>query len=254
MYLPRELISQLYLHLLQTNHTLSPPVLLLVALEPDALCACRILTALLKRDYIQHKIQPIAGYGDLARAGEELVRPMRTMDGGSGGVVICLGVGGMVDLEHELGLEVDENGEGGFGGVEIWLMDSRRPWNLTNAFGSPLFPDPQTGELVRTQPGLDQGRISQAYKPGRGGVVVFDDGDIEEELNAERVAYCSLEEMPELGDVDDAMDEAESETEDHPPVSGQAPKKRKSWSMDDDESDEDDDGPPRQRRRSNSVC
>ncbi|KAF2493444.1 CDC45-like protein [Lophium mytilinum] len=251
MYLPRELISQLYLHLLRTNHTLSPPVLLLVALEPDALCACRILTALLKRDYIQHKIQPIAGYGDLTRAGEELVRPMRTTDGGSGGVVICLGVGGMVDLEHELGLEVDENGEGGFGGVEIWLMDSRRPWNLTNAFGSPLFPDPQTGELVRAQPGLDQGRISQAYKPGRGGVVIFDDGDIEEELAAERTAYCSLEEMPELGDVDDALDGAESEMEDDAPISGQAPKKRKSWGMDEDDSD-DDDGPPRQKRRSNS--
>jgi cell division control protein 45 len=178
---------------------------------------------------------------------------MRTIEGGSGGVVICLGVGGMVDLEHELGLEVDESGEGGFGGVEIWLMDSRRPWNLTNAFGSPLFSDPQTGELVRTQPGVNQGRISQAYTPGRGGVVVFDDGDIEEELAAERIAYCSLEEMPELGDVDDALDGDESETED-PPVSGQAPRKRKSWGMGEDESDEDDDGPPRQRRRSNSVC
>ncbi|OCL12286.1 CDC45-like protein [Glonium stellatum] len=255
MYLPRSIISHLYLHLLQTHHPLSPPVLLLVALEPDALCACRILTALLKRDYIPHKIQPIAGYGDLARAGEELVRPMRATDGGSGGVVVCLGVGALVDMEAMLGLEADENGEGGVGGVEVWVLDARRPWNLTNVFGAPPGGDAQNDKLVKGQPGVDQGRISQSYKPGRGGIIVFDDGDIEEELGVERDAYCALAEMPEVYD-DDEVDGSDSDSEDgekEPPVSGQAPKKRKSWANSDDESEEEhEDGPPRQRRRSNS--
>ncbi|KAF7574426.1 DNA replication initiation factor Cdc45 [Pyrenophora tritici-repentis] len=201
MYLPRNLIAHLYQNLIKRTHAAAPPVLLLVALEPDALCACRILTALLKRDYIPHKIQPIAGYGDLSRAAEELVRPMRTTDGGSGGVVICLGVGGMVDMEEILGLDVDENGEGGTGDVEVWLLDARRPWNLTNVFAAPISHDPATGEFVRRQAGVDKGKILQSYQSSRGGIIVFDDGDIEDELQAEREAYAGLEEMPEGGSI-----------------------------------------------------
>ncbi|KAI4656788.1 uncharacterized protein J4E78_006679 [Alternaria triticimaculans] len=252
MYLPRNLIAHLYQNLIKRTHAAAPPVLLLVALEPDALCACRILTALLKRDYIQHKIQPIAGYGDLSRAAEELVRPMRTTDGGSGGVVICLGVGGMVDMEEILGLDVDEDGEGGTGDVEVWLLDARRPWNLTNVFAAPISQDPATGEFVRRQAGVDKGKITQSYQSSRGGIIVFDDGDIDEELQAEREAYAGLEEMPEVGEEDDISDDSDDPDDEEPP-SGQAPKKRKSWGEEDDsEDDMTDDERPAQRRRSNS--
>ncbi|KAL5115881.1 DNA replication initiation factor cdc45 [Pleosporales sp. CAS-2024a] len=250
MYLPRNLIAHLYNNLLTRTHAAAPPVLLLVALEPDALCACRILTALLKRDYIPHKIQPIAGYGDLSRAADELVRPMRTTEGGSGGVVVCLGVGGMVDMEDTLGMDRDDSGQGGAGDVEVWVMDARRPWNLANVFGTPIGEDPVTGELVRRQAGVDKGKILQSYQTSRGGIIVFDDGDIEEELQSERTAYCALEEMPELGDEDDLDDDSEDEDE---PASAQQPKKRKSWSDDEDSEDAmSDDERPHQRRRSNS--
>ena len=107
---------------------------MLVSLEPDAICACRILTALLKRDYIPHKIQPVSGYADLTKTGEDLVRPMKTSEGGSGGVVVCLGVGGLVDLGSLLGMEDEENTQP-MGGVEVWVLDARRPWNLSNVFG-----------------------------------------------------------------------------------------------------------------------
>lgn len=261
MYLPRSLISHLYNHLLRTHHTLSPPVLLLVALEPDALCACRILTALLKRDYIPHKIQPVAGYSDLTRAGEELVRPMRTTDGGSGGVVVCLGVGGLVDLENILGLEVDENGNGGAGDVDVWVLDARRPWNLTNVFGGgqSLTDAAESTDVARKATGLDRGKISSNFKPGGGGIIVFDDGDIEDELEQEREAYRALAEMPDVDDDEsdlgsDTEGETEGRIEDTPPVSGQVTKKRKSLSDGEDGSDsEADDERPRQRRRSNSV-
>ena len=254
MYLPRNLIAHLYQNLVKRTHAAAAPVLLLVALEPDALCACRILTALLKRDYIPHKIQPIAGYGDLSRAADELVRPMRTTDGGSGGVVVCLGVGGMVDLEEILGMDVDEDGQGGTGDVEVWVMDARRPWNLANVFGTPFNEDPTTGELVRRQSGVKNGKVLQSYQSSKGGIIVFDDGDIEEELQAERTAYCELEDMPEIGEEEDLDDDSDDQGEDEPP-SGQQPKKRKSWSeADDSEDDMTDDERPRQRRRSNSVC
>ncbi|KAL4975621.1 CDC45 family [Aspergillus desertorum] len=251
MYLPRHLISHLYLQLLRLHHPLSPPVLILAALEPDALCACRILTALLKRDYIPHKIHPVAGYGDLARAGEELVRPMQTSNGGSGGVVVCLGVGGLVDLAEILGLSGEDN-QGvaeDMGGVEVWVFDARRPWNLANVFGGGGEGQQQHEAARRKTPGVDKGCITTSYKcgSGKGGVVVYDDGDIEEEMGKERDAYCALLEMPEVDDED------EYEEYDEPPSSADS-KKRKSWSREgyEDEEFDGDDGPPRQRRRSNS--
>ncbi|KAH8597076.1 CDC45 family [Bisporella sp. PMI_857] len=256
MYLERSLISTLYINLQRTYHATSPPVLILVSLEPDALCACRILTRLLKGDFIPHKIHPISGYGDLEKAGREAVRPMMESEGGSGGVVICLGVGGLVDLGGLLSIEVDGE-RTSYSGVEVWIMDARRPWNLGNVFGgTPSLPQAEGEELaVQKQIGVEGGKIERGYKHGKGGIIVFDDGDIEEGLNAERDAYLALLDMPEVDDDSDASDsESEDEDEDSPPNDSQPGQKRKSWSDrgDDDGSSDDDDERPRQRRRSNS--
>ncbi|KAI1083566.1 CDC45-like protein [Whalleya microplaca] len=258
MYLPRNLISKLYLHLQNTRHPLSPPVLVLVALEPDALCACRILTRLLKHDYIPHKIHPVAGYGDLERAGQELVSPMMETHGGSGGVVVCLGVGGMVDMGTILGLEI-EGEETSFNGVEVWVIDSHRPWNLANVFGGfPLEPasDPNASYQARAPEGVSRGCIERSYKPGKGGIVVIDDGDIQEGLAAERDAYLALVDMPDIEDDGEDLGDSDSEDEnEEPEPEPEAPRpgqKRKSWSDRDNESSDDDDDRPQQRRRSNS--
>ncbi|KAI1207083.1 CDC45-like protein [Annulohypoxylon truncatum] len=255
MYLPRDLLSKLYIHLQHTRHQHSPTILILVALEPDALCACRILTRLLKNDYIQHTIHPVSGYGDLERVGQDLVRPMMESNGGPGGVVVCLGVGGMVDMGTILGLEV-EGEESSFSGVEVWIIDSHRPWNLGNVFGGyPLEPasDVRSSYQTRAPEGVNAGRIDRSYKPGKGGIVVFDDGDIEEGLSRERDAYLALVDMPDIEDDDEPYGgsdtESEGEAEDESPRSGQ---KRKSWSDRDDESSGEDDSRPQQRRRSNS--
>jgi cell division control protein 45 len=274
MYLPRSLISKLYTHLQTTRHALSQPVLLLVALEPDALCACRILTRLLKHDYIPHKIQPVAGYADLERAARELVQPMMETRGGSGGVVICLGVGGMVDLGALLGLEPSDEGGGGggegqemYGGVEVWLLDSHRPWNLSNVFGGvPVEPKstapPSSSWQERIPAGVSGGRIERAYRPGKGGIVVFDDGDIEEDLVREQEAYTALVEMPEVEDDgeslgSDSSSEGEGEEgdggEDESGEGGLRGRKRKTWMDGDSDDDEEEEDRPRQRRRSNSV-
>ncbi|KAL2130619.1 hypothetical protein VTI74DRAFT_6146 [Chaetomium olivicolor] len=264
MYLPRSLISKLYLHLQSTRHPLSPPVLVLVALEPDALCACRILTRLFKHDYIPHKIQPVAGYADLERVGRELVAPMMETRGGPGGVVVCLSVGGMADLGNVLGLE-PEGEEETFGGVEVWVVDSHRPWNLGNVFGGfPLEPETEeaTTFAARSPVGVKGGCIERAYRPGKGGIVVFDDGDIEEELEKERDAYLALVDMPDIEDdgedLGDSEDDEESgndndteEEEESAMGLPRAGQKRKSWDFNDNESEDDDDR-PRQRRRSNS--
>ncbi|KAI9793785.1 MAG: hypothetical protein M1833_000677 [Piccolia ochrophora] len=256
MYLPRSLISHLYKHLLRTHHPLSPPVLVLAALDADSLCACRILTTLLKRDYIHHKIQPVAGYGDLASVGDRLVRPMRTTEGGDGGVVICLGVGGLVDLGTLLGFDVDEAGEEGMGGVTVWVIDSRRPWNLENVFGGlPSRSDADGQPSARKPEGTQKGRVLQSYQPREGGIVVFDDGDIDDDLQDEREAYCALQDLPDVDDDGEESDgSGESDDEDMGVADEVRSKKRKSWSdrEEEDSETEEESQRPRQKRRSNS--
>ncbi|KAL8718077.1 MAG: hypothetical protein Q9225_004748 [Loekoesia sp. 1 TL-2023] len=257
MYLPRSLISHLYQHLLRTHHAQSPPVLILVSLEPDALCACRILAALLKRDYIPHKIQPISGYNDLATAGEQLVQPMTMQSGGSGGVVICLGVGGMVDISTVLGLDNVSDGGDPSGGVQVWLIDARRPWNLGNVFaGRPEDALQEIDGNARSRaPDVVEGRIQSSFKPGQGGIIVYDDGDIEEELATEREAYIALSNMPDIEDEGEILDDSDGESDVTESINGGTnPKKRKSWSdvEDDDDESEEENRRPRQRRRSNS--
>lgn len=257
MYLPRSLISHLYQHLFATHHPLSPQVLILVALEPDALCACRILTALLKRDYIGHKIQPVSGYDDLSKVGETIVSKMKTQNGGEGGYVICLGVGGLIDMSTVLGLEDMEDGGDAAGGVEVWLIDARRPWNLGNVFGGDpnIIPGETNGTATSRGPQVERGQIQPNYKPGQGGIIVYDDGDIEEELARERAAYCALLEMGDVEDdyrSDESEDEAEKimESVENTQTNG---RKRKSLSDGEHEDSEGENARARQRRRSNSV-
>ncbi|EAQ88268.1 hypothetical protein CHGG_04887 [Chaetomium globosum CBS 148.51] len=172
----------------------------------------------------------------------------------------------MADLGAVLGLEGDGetgNGEGddgvGFGGVEVWVVDAHRPWNLGNVFGGfPLEPETEeaTTFAARTPVGVRAGCIDRAYRPGKGGIVVFDDGDIEDDLGMEKEAYLALVDMPDIEDdgedLGDSEDDEESDIEE-PPVAqtSRTGQKRKSWDFLDEDSEEEDDR-PKQRRRSNS--
>ena len=49
-------------------------VIVFVATTADSLCACKILTALLRTDDISYKIKPVNGYRDLARGIDEYVK------------------------------------------------------------------------------------------------------------------------------------------------------------------------------------
>lgn len=197
----------------------------------------------------------MAGYTDLEKAGRDLVVPMMESQGGSGGVVVCLGVGGMVDLGPLLGLET-EGEETPYSGVEVWVLDSHRPWNLGNVFGG--FPlEPTTEELAsyqsRSPVGIEGGQITRSYTPGKGGIVVFDDGDIQEELAKEREAYLALVDMPDIDENEQDLGDSDDEGDDDDELPVHAGQKRKSWSDDHDDDFSDDDDRPRQRRRSNSV-
>lgn len=192
-----------------------------------------------------------------------MVLPMRVQNGGAGGVVVCLGVGALVDMSEMLGLllaeeEADENP---YGGVEVWLIDARRPWNVGNVFsGNPLevaSSEANRGAATSRAAEVLKGQIQPSYKPGQGGIIVYDDGDVEEDLAAEGEAYLALMEMGDVGDLDDDSDASEADVDlededgNHVGATGETrSKKRKSSDRGDE--DKDDDDRPRQRRWSNS--
>lgn len=186
---------------------------------------------------------------------------MMESQGGSGGVVVCLGVGGMVDLGPLLGLE-NEGDESPYSAVEVWVIDSHRPWNLGNVFGGfPLEPAVEEGSSYQTRcpGGVEGGQVSRSYRPGRGGIVVFDDGDVEQDLTTERQAYLALLDMPDIDDNNEDLGSSDDDGEDAANdrnelrTTERGGKKRKSWSARGDEDSDEDDDRPRQRRRSNSV-
>jgi cell division control protein 45 len=191
MYIPRPLLSSAYAHLKAHAHSTNPSILLLCALDTDSLCAARILTHLLRRDYIPHKIHPVAGYQELSHVNSTLVRGNEDLR-----FVICLGLGGLVDLSAMLDL----------GTVECWVVDGRRPWNLHNAFG----PLPEGGGEV-VEPKVVGGRYGVG--DGVGGIKCFDDGDIEEDMAIEWEAFKALIEMPEVdSDESDSEDDGDDKS------------------------------------------
>lgn len=237
MFIPRSLLASAYAHLKSHAHSTNPSILILCALDIDSLCATRILTHLLKRDYIPHKIHPVSGYQELERLNDALVRDNEDLR-----FVICLGLGGLVDIATFLELGA---------AVECWVVDGRRPWNLYNVF-------------------VGDGKVNG----GRhgvgvlGGVKCWDDGDIEEDLRVEGVAFKTLVEMPE-GDSDSESEGEEDEGEEEEDASAHSTDEddgggalldagmlagtkgnvRKRKSSDEPEDVSDDDGSSRVRRR-----
>ncbi|KAK6342400.1 hypothetical protein TWF718_007801 [Orbilia javanica] len=239
MHIPRDHFRTAYNRLKRSASGTVPSVLILTSLDVDSLCACRMLTRLLKTDYIPHKLHPVAGYQDLTKANKEFISTNEDLK-----FLVLLGVGGLVDIAEFLELKT---------GVECWVLESRRPWNLQNIFASP------GGEGFAVV-GRD------GYVSDEGGVVCWDDGDIVDFLKPEQEAYRKLIEMQaEVGDIEDWNSEDEEDDEDEEFAEnrrlngyGDGPedtssstnsRKRRSSSEDDEEGDEEEEGYSDDNRR-----
>ena len=161
-----------------------------------------------------------------------------------------------MDLSNMLGLDNAVEDEDPSGGVEVWIVDAKRPWNLGNVFGG----NPADHVLQETNDNgrsrgssVVRGQIQPSYKPGQGGIIVYDDGDIDEKLEKEREAYAALAGMPDVEDNGES-DHSESDSDQPHSVNGRTSKKRKSWEGADNENEdrEVENSRPHQRRRSNS--
>ena len=92
-------------------------VLILVAPDCDAVCACHILTRLLRDDNIPFKVTPVSGYGDVAAATSDASDEYSETRS-----VIMLNCGATVNLEQVFGASA----------ATVFVVDSHRPLHLRN--------------------------------------------------------------------------------------------------------------------------
>ncbi|ODV95051.1 hypothetical protein PACTADRAFT_70269 [Pachysolen tannophilus NRRL Y-2460] len=105
------------------SHSTCKLVIFASCLNVDAICASKILTAVLKKNLISFQLIPVVGYSDLKLKFSNLDMDIRN--------VVILGCGAMVDLETYLEIDNESTDE-----RKIYVIDGQRPWNLDNIFGS----------------------------------------------------------------------------------------------------------------------
>jgi cell division control protein 45 len=117
-------------------------VLIFVAPNADAMCACRILCSMLRSDVISYKIVPVNGYADLDAANAELItgnEDLRT--------VIMLNCGARRNMEKVLsGLPAN---------ARAYIADAHRPVHLAN-----LYSEEKVWVLDDGPLGMDEGVLS----------------------------------------------------------------------------------------------
>lgn len=92
-------------------------VLLLVHLDVDAVCTCKILQGLFKSDNIVYTLIPVGGISDLKTAYEENHEEIK--------YVVLVNCGGTIDLVDILQPEED---------VVFFILDSHKPSNVSNVY------------------------------------------------------------------------------------------------------------------------
>lgn len=224
-------------------------------MDPDALFATRILTTLLERDCLSYRLSPVSGWKELGRVIESLKWQQRGQrqeeeedeeEGEDEGesetrILVLINVGAAVDLYGYLHLPSN---------VTCHLIDSHRPYALENLFAS-----------------SDSDLDFRRGVPATGGkVVVWDDGDIAEDMQEEMEAYRALEFEPDSEEEEsEEGEEDDSEAEDERAF--RAAQKRQQRRMgsssslgsnsaeeeeddeEEDDEDEDEDGEPRRKKR-----
>lgn len=95
---------------------ISERILVLVALDVDALCACRIIKNLFQQDNVQYTIVPVSGIDNIKELYDEHKEQIK--------IFLLINCGGNIDFDV---LEADEDST-------FYVVDSHRPLDLNNVF------------------------------------------------------------------------------------------------------------------------
>ncbi|KAJ2634932.1 DNA replication initiation factor cdc45 [Coemansia sp. RSA 1286] len=101
-------------------HSQGTSVLIFAATDGDSICALRILTDLLKRDSIGHKIVPVSNYREIADQSVKLVDSGTQIRS-----VVLINCGASMDIHDLINLRDT---------LTVVVVDSHRPFNLYNVF------------------------------------------------------------------------------------------------------------------------
>ncbi|GAB9473726.1 hypothetical protein Gpo141_00010873 [Globisporangium polare] len=170
-------------------------VLIVVALDVDALCACEILTSLFKADFLSYTLLAVRGYDDILRIREARIRD----DNGNVKAselrsVVLINCGAIVNVMELLALPPH---------MRCYIFDSHRPIHLANIYD-------QSQQIVV----FDDGSQAIEDYPADGSDIENDDfeDDEEEEDDGDEEDGDDDDEEDEDGDGDDD-DEGEAEVD-----------------------------------------
>jgi cell division control protein 45 len=159
-------------------------VLIFVAPNADAMCACRILCSMLRSDVISYKIVPVNGYADLEAANAELItgnQDLRT--------VIMLNCGARRNMEKVLsGLPAN---------ARAYIADAHRPVHLAN-----LYSEEKVWVLDDGPLGMDEGVLSDGDELSDD---VQSNSDEDEDTDDDENAAASEEEEEEFEEGSDEV-------------------------------------------------
>eukprot|EP00002_Diphylleia_rotans_P004337 TRINITY_DN13166_c0_g1_i1.p1 TRINITY_DN13166_c0_g1~~TRINITY_DN13166_c0_g1_i1.p1 ORF type:complete len:738 (+),score=192.94 TRINITY_DN13166_c0_g1_i1:43-2256(+) len=118
MFLPLTSLQRAFRRMQKRALNSNDSIKIFVAPDCDAICAARILTILLKSEFIPYVVQPVCGYEDLSNAIEQHLNEQANTTS-----IVLVNCGNLMDLS-----EVTESNPN----LTIYVFDSRRPYNMRN--------------------------------------------------------------------------------------------------------------------------
>lgn len=185
-------------------------VLILVALDVDALCACEILTSLFKTDFLSYTLLAVRGYDDILRIREARIRDEQgNVKASELRSVVMINCGAIVNVMDLLALPPQ---------MKCYIFDSHRPIHLANIY------DPSQQIVV-----FDDGSQALDDYPADGSDIENDDFEDSEEDDDEDGDDDEDEAEVDLGAPSKAQDTLDTENESpvSPSADSQAGEKRK---------------------------
>ncbi|KAJ1902554.1 DNA replication initiation factor cdc45, partial [Coemansia sp. IMI 209127] len=166
VYIPASRYEEAYQKILagahQTNHTTT--LLVFASIDADSICGLRILTSLLKRDSIGHKVIPVTNYQDIQAASAQVEnRQIKSL--------VFLNCGGQVDIQDLVQLRDD---------LVVMIVDSHRPFNLYNIYWNEQVLCLDDGDVESKM-----GELQQAFEDVEFGSDVNEDSDNEDNEDKE---------------------------------------------------------------------
>jgi cell division control protein 45 len=119
-------------------------VILFVAPECDALCACHIITHMLRSEHIQYKIRPASGLIDLQNANETLVKENEELR-----TIVLINCAGGFDITKVFpSLQVKDDEDEDDEDLQCFVIDSHRPIHLGNIYAPNVYVLDDTLETI----------------------------------------------------------------------------------------------------------